>query len=127
MPLPTEQVGSIPRPPELIDAVRAAAAGKLAENELAPLYESALRETVEQLEATGSPVITDGEQTKPSFATYPLVGLENHAPDGVEIPFEDGHVRQLPRLTGGPFRYAFMPTLTLHRRSSSQVFRSSRR
>lgn len=27
MPLPTEQVGSIPRPPELIDAVRAAAAG----------------------------------------------------------------------------------------------------
>lgn len=26
-------------------------------------------------------------------------------PDGVEIPFEDGHVRQLPRLTHGPFRY----------------------
>jgi 5-methyltetrahydropteroyltriglutamate--homocysteine methyltransferase len=27
------------------------------------------------------------------------------APDGVVIPFADGHVRQLPRLTGGPFRY----------------------
>lgn len=105
MPLPTEQVGSIPRPPELIDAVRAAAAGKLSEDELAPLYESALRDTIQQLEATGSQLITDGEQTKPSFATYPLTGLENLAPDGVEIPFEDGHVRQLPRLTGGPFRY----------------------
>ena len=105
MPLPTEQVGSIPRPRELIDAVLAASAGDLPESDLAALYDSALRDTIEQLEATGSPVITDGEQTKPSFATYPLAGLENLAPDGVEIPFEDGHVRRLPRLTTGPFRY----------------------
>jgi len=105
MPLPTEQIGSIPRPRELIDAVRAAAAGELSESDLAALYDSALRDTIRQLEATGSPVITDGEQTKPSFATYPLVGLGNLAPDGVEIPFQDGHVRRLPRLTAGPFRY----------------------
>jgi 5-methyltetrahydropteroyltriglutamate--homocysteine methyltransferase len=105
MPLPTEQIGSIPRPRELIDAVRAAAAGELSESDLAALYDSALRDTIKLLEATGSPVITDGEQTKPSFATYPLAGLKNLAPDGVEIPFEDGHVRQLPRLTSGPFRY----------------------
>ena len=32
-------------------------------------------------------------------------GLQNLAPDGVVIPFADGHQRQLPRLTGGPFRY----------------------
>jgi len=49
---------------------------------------------------------TDGEQGKPSFATYPLAGLEALAPDGVVIPFADGHTRQLPRLTAGPFRYA---------------------
>jgi 5-methyltetrahydropteroyltriglutamate--homocysteine methyltransferase len=60
---------------------------------------------ISRLEATGSPVITDGEQTKPSFATYPLVGLENLAADGVTIPFADGHTRQLPRLTRGPFCY----------------------
>jgi 5-methyltetrahydropteroyltriglutamate--homocysteine methyltransferase len=102
MQFPTEQVGSIPRPRELIDAVRADAAA----DELDRLYEQAVRDTIEQLEATGSPVITDGEQTKPSFATYPLVGLQNLAPDGVVIPFEDGHTRQLPRLTAGPFRYA---------------------
>jgi hypothetical protein len=105
MPLPTEPVGSIPRPRELIDAVRAAAAGELSQSNLAALYDSALRDTITRLEATGSPVITDGEQTKPSFATYPLAGLENLALDGVEIPFEDGHVRRLPRLTAGPFRY----------------------
>jgi 5-methyltetrahydropteroyltriglutamate--homocysteine methyltransferase len=31
--------------------------------------------------------------------------LENLAADGVTIPFADGHARQLPRLTKGPFRY----------------------
>jgi 5-methyltetrahydropteroyltriglutamate--homocysteine methyltransferase len=102
MPLPTEPIGSIPRPRELIDAVRAGST----RDELDQLYQRALSDTIRQLEETGSPVITDGEQTKPSFATYPLVGLENLAPDGVAIPFEDGHTRQLPRLTTGPFRYA---------------------
>ena len=100
MPIPTEPVGSIPRPAELIAAV---AAGDPAG--IDGLYEKALRDTIEAFEATGSPVITDGEQTKPSFATYPLVGLQNLAPDGAVIPFADGHTRQLPRLTAGPFRY----------------------
>ena len=61
--------------------------------------------TIAALEATGSPVITDGEQTKPSFATYPVHGLPNLVPGGVTIPFADGHTRQLPRLSAGPFRY----------------------
>jgi len=65
----------------------------------------ALADTIARFEDTGSPVITDGEQTKPSFATYPLSGLGNLASDGVVIPFADGHTRQLPRLTTGPFRY----------------------
>jgi 5-methyltetrahydropteroyltriglutamate--homocysteine methyltransferase len=69
------------------------------------LYDRAIRDTIKRFEATRSPVITDGEQTKPSFATYPIHGLGNLAPDGVVIRFADGHVRQLPRLTAGPFRY----------------------
>jgi 5-methyltetrahydropteroyltriglutamate--homocysteine methyltransferase len=32
-------------------------------------------------------------------------GLPNTAPDGFTIPFAAGHVRRMPRLTGGPFRY----------------------
>ena len=47
-------------------------------------------------------MITDGEQRKPSFATYPIAGLETLAADGVVIPFADGHTRQLPVLTAGP-------------------------
>jgi 5-methyltetrahydropteroyltriglutamate--homocysteine methyltransferase len=68
------------------------------------ISDRALLDTIRRFEETESPVITDGEQTKPSFATYPLDGLAL-APDGVVVPFEDGHTRQLPRLTRGPFRY----------------------
>src|SRR5687767_4000794 len=105
MSLPTEPIGSIPRAPALIDAMGAFAAGRLGQAELDRVGDDAVRETIGALEATGSPVITDGEQTKPSFVTYPIHGLGNLAPDGVTIPFADGHTRQLPRLTGGPFRY----------------------
>jgi 5-methyltetrahydropteroyltriglutamate--homocysteine methyltransferase len=61
---------------------------------------------VRQFEATGSPVITDGEQRKyHNFWTYCVHGLPNTAPDGFKIPFAAGHVRRMPRLTSGPFRY----------------------
>ena len=105
MPIPTEPIGSIPRPPELIEAVQAAAEGRISQEQLVGLYAKAVQDTIARFEETGSPVITDGEQRKPSFATYPVHGLEGLAPDGVVIPFEDGHTRQLPRLTKGPFRY----------------------
>jgi 5-methyltetrahydropteroyltriglutamate--homocysteine methyltransferase len=105
MTIPTEPIGSIPRPATLIEGMQAAAEGRISGEELEALYANAVRETIESFEATGSPVITDGEQRKPSFATYPIHGLDGLAPDGVVIPFEDGHTRQLPRLLRGPFRY----------------------
>jgi 5-methyltetrahydropteroyltriglutamate--homocysteine methyltransferase len=105
MTIPTEPIGSIPRPQALIDGMQAFAAGSISQDELNSLYDQAVRDTIVQFEATGSPIITDGEQTKPSFATYPIHGLETLAPGGVTIPFEDGHTRQLPLLTAGPFRY----------------------
>jgi 5-methyltetrahydropteroyltriglutamate--homocysteine methyltransferase len=106
MAIPTEQIGSIPRPPQLLESIKSFETGGIAAKALERLYEEALCDTILRLEQTDSPVITDGEQTKPSFATYPLTGLQNLAPDGVVIPFADGHQRQLPRLTSGPFRYA---------------------
>ncbi len=106
MPIPTEPIGSIPRPTELIEANRAHSAGELSDEKLRRLQDEALRDTIRRFEETGSPVITDGEQTKPSFISYPLAGLENLAPDGVVIPFADSHTRQLPRLTSGPFGYS---------------------
>ena len=83
----------------------AAADGISSQRELDALFEQAVRSTIAELEATGSPVVTDGEQRKPSFATYPIHGLDTLAGNGVVIPFADGHTRQLPVLTAGPFRY----------------------
>ena len=103
MNIPTEPIGSIPRPPRLIEAI--ARVGPTAP-ELEPLYDDAIRETIRRFEATGSPVITDGEQRKyHNFWTYSVHGLPNTAPDGFQIPFSAGHVRRMLRLTGGPFRY----------------------
>jgi 5-methyltetrahydropteroyltriglutamate--homocysteine methyltransferase len=104
MDIPTEPIGSIPRPPSLIDAV-----GKVGDSdavELDPLYEAAIRDTIKAFEATGSPVITDGEQRKyHNFWTYSVHGLPNTEPDGFKIPFAGGHTRRMPRLARGPFRY----------------------
>jgi 5-methyltetrahydropteroyltriglutamate--homocysteine methyltransferase len=105
MPILTEPIGSIPRPSSLIETIAAFQAGTEDIANLNTAYSEALRGTIARLEETGSPIITDGEQTKPSFATYPLAGLTNLASDGVIIPFADGHTRQLPKLTAAPFRY----------------------
>ena len=101
MRIPTEPIGSIPRPSALIDAIT----GKSNGTDLAGLYARATADTLQEFEKTGSPVVTDGEQTKSSFATYPLEGLTNLAAEGMRIDFEDGHFRQLPLLTKGPFHY----------------------
>jgi 5-methyltetrahydropteroyltriglutamate--homocysteine methyltransferase len=102
--IPTEPIGSIPRPLRLIEAAADAAGGSTPA--LDALYEEAIQDTIARFEETGSPVITDGEQRKyHNFWTYCVEGLPNTAPDGFQIPFSAGHVRRMLRLTSGPFRY----------------------
>ncbi|MFI9210968.1 cobalamin-independent methionine synthase II family protein [Streptomyces sp. NPDC053253] len=105
MSIPTEPIGSLPRPPALQNAIRDHASGRLSTTELAKVQEQAVADTLARLEELGSPVLVDGDQAKPGSITYPLQGLTSLAPDGVVIPYADGHTRQLPRLTAGPFRY----------------------
>lgn len=103
MNIPTEPIGSVPRPPELIEAITEKGSDH---PDLEPLYDAAIRDTVEQMERTGSPVVSDGEQKKyHNFWTYAVEGLPNTAPGGFRIPFVAGHVRRMLRLTSGPFRY----------------------
>jgi 5-methyltetrahydropteroyltriglutamate--homocysteine methyltransferase len=104
MSIPTEPIGSIPRPLDLIEGVE-----KLGSEDpgLDRMYEAAIRDTVRQFEATGSPVITDGEQRKyHNFWTYCVHGLPNTAPDGFKIPFaagKRGQVHLRPVNEPGPF------------------------
>lgn len=104
--IPTEPIGSIPRPLELVRAYEQFSEDKIDLDTLEAIARRATIDTIRSLEDTGSPCISDGEQHKfSSFGTYCLHGAENIAPDGMEIPFSDGHSRRLPRLTSGPFRY----------------------
>jgi 5-methyltetrahydropteroyltriglutamate--homocysteine methyltransferase len=103
--IPTEPIGSIPRPPALIAAIQER--GDPTHPSLDPLYEEAIRETITLFESTGSPVVSDGEQRKyQNFWTYAVEGLPNASADGFKIPFSAGHTRRMLKLTRGPFRYA---------------------
>ena len=112
--IPTEPVGSLPRPAKLQAAYADYDAGKITREQLENAQDEAVRDSISRFEATGSPIISDGEQRASSFATYPVTdtlagtGLADHlSTEGGQYfaIFADGHPRQLPRLTGGPFRY----------------------
>ena len=112
--IPTEPVGSLPRPARLQAAYADYDAGKIGKDKLEAMQEEAVRDSIQRFEATGSPIISDGEQRWSSFATYPVTdtlggtGLADHLePTGGQFfaIFADGHNRQLPKLVGGPFRY----------------------
>lgn len=113
MPIPTEPVGSLPRPAKLQAAIADYDSGKITKEQLSVEQDAAANDSIKRMEATGSPINSDGEQRASSFATYPLTdtlagtGLGEHlAGEGQFFAiFDDGHHRQLPRLTGGPFRY----------------------
>jgi methionine synthase II (cobalamin-independent) len=111
--IPTEPVGSLPRPSKLQAAYADYDEGKIDQSELEALQDEAVKDSIENQEAAGSPIVSDGEQRWSSFATYPITdtlagtGLaDNLGPNGQYFAiFADGHHRQLPRLTGGPFKY----------------------
>jgi methionine synthase II (cobalamin-independent) len=111
--IPTEPVGSLPRPSKLQAAYGQYDAGEIKFGDLEAVQEEAVQDSIQRFEATGSPIVSDGEQRISSFATYPLTdtlagtGLADHLGPGGQYfaIFADGHYRQLPKLVGGPFRY----------------------
>ena len=142
MPIPTEVVGSLPRPqctssplpfpcllvaretpwnseynrltpPDLQKAYADYDAGTIKQDELIKAQDKAAEDSVRKMSQTGEVLLTDGEQRASSFATYPIIdtlggaGLaSNLAADGQYFAiFDDGHHRQLPRLTSGPLKY----------------------
>jgi methionine synthase II (cobalamin-independent) len=119
--IPTEPVGSLPRPARLQAAYADYDAGNISKEDLEKLQDAAAKDSIERMEATGSPIVSDGEQRWSSFATYPIAdtlagtGLAaNLGPGGQFFAiFADGHGRQLPKLVGGPLKYNFYAADTL--------------
>ena len=72
MPLPTENVGSLPRPLKLQAAIKDYDAGKISFEQLSLEQDIACFDSIKRMEATGAPIVSDGEQRASSFATYPI-------------------------------------------------------
>ena len=70
--IPTEQVGSLPRSSRLQATYADYDAGKVSREQLEAQQDEAVRDSITRLEATGSPIVSDGEQRWSSFATYPI-------------------------------------------------------
>lgn len=82
--IPTEPIGSIPRPIELIEAYKLFCKGELPETNLDEIVREATLCTIRAFEETESPCISDGEQYKfTNFASYCVHGASNMSPCGV--------------------------------------------
>ncbi len=107
--IPTEPVGSLSRPDELVEAQEQYRQGKIDINHLNLLRIKTVQDTIEKFEATGSPIIINGEQTKSSFLNYPIEKLAdeyyNYSGECFAFSFNDDHQRSLPRFIKAPFRY----------------------
>lgn len=105
--LPTEAVGSLPRPASLQRAVLDAEAGLVDAETLRGEQDRAVRDTLERFAETGSPLVSDGEQRRQSFSSYPLgTSFAGDVREGpVFAVFADGHHRVIPSLARGPFRF----------------------
>ena len=112
--IPTEPCGSLPRPQKLQDAFAAYDAGEITKEALETEQDAAAKDSIERMEATGSPIVTDGEQRWSSFATYPFMatmagtGLNpSLGPGGQTFAlFPDMHYKAMPKLVSGPFHYS---------------------
>lgn len=119
--IPTEPVGSLPRPAKLQKAYADYDAGNISKEDLEKEQDAAAKDSIERMEATGQPINSDGEQRWSSFATYPIAdtlagtGLAPGLGPGGQFfaIFADGHGRQLPKLVSGPLKYNFYAADTL--------------
>ena len=67
MPIPTEPIGSIPRPQRLLKAIDDRFAGRISETALQAAEVEAVRETILCMEETGSPVKLTASRRNPAL------------------------------------------------------------
>ena len=107
MPIPTELVGSLSRPMKLQEAYADYDEGKITFEQLQAVQDEAAEDSIKRLEATGEPIVTDGEQRESSFATYNLTdtgalqGGPLRTPARAHVRHERGLHPDPVRLRGG--------------------------
>lgn len=95
--LRTDQVGSLIRPQELIDARRRCAAGEISKATLTEVEDRAVLEAVAAQEATGIGVVTDGEMRRQAWQTDLSDAVEGFADEYPveEVELADGTIQRM--------------------------------
>lgn len=135
MPIPTEVVGSLPRPqcmsspllfpafqwllkpfqdadtidlhpPDLQKAYADYDAGKIKQDELVKAQDKAAEDSVQKMSQTGEVLLTDGEQRASSFATYPIIDTLGGAGLASNLAADGQYFVRSP----SPFRGSFPPS-----------------
>jgi 5-methyltetrahydropteroyltriglutamate--homocysteine methyltransferase len=119
----TTHVGSLPRPHDLLDMMKARLGGE-AYDEAA--YDARVRKAVLEAVARqvecGIDIVTDGEQSKPGFFTYVRERLSGFEPrPGMKVPFYEAEVSTFPeyykdyfaRAMGGGAVAPMVPTVCI--------------
>jgi 5-methyltetrahydropteroyltriglutamate--homocysteine methyltransferase len=104
----TTHVGSLPRPPALLDLMKAKVAGSAYDHDA---YEqgirSAVAESVRKQADAGIDILTDGEQSKPGFAAYVRERLEGFEPrPGQKMDLFAAEVAAFPEYYAEYFKHA---------------------
>jgi 5-methyltetrahydropteroyltriglutamate--homocysteine methyltransferase len=97
--IPTTHIGSLPRPPDLLEHLRESETGELP----ADLVEDATRRVIERQAEVGIDVANNGEQGRTGFHLHVLDRLSGFEGEGV-APFW-GDVREFPALAETEFQY----------------------
>jgi 5-methyltetrahydropteroyltriglutamate--homocysteine methyltransferase len=94
----TTHVGSLPRPHDLLDLMKARLAGQSYDRErYASRVKSAVAECVRQQVECGIDIVSDGEQSKPGFFTYIRERLAGFEPrPGKKVAFFDAERQAFP-------------------------------
>lgn len=124
-PYRAEQVGSLLRPPELLTARAAYAAGGIKQQELRATEDRAIREAFQRQRDVGIEIYTDGELRRGSWLTDMADAVEGFVPYHVELEWKGpgggpegttanavgGRLRKARKLTGHelPFIKKFVP------------------
>jgi 5-methyltetrahydropteroyltriglutamate--homocysteine methyltransferase len=90
-PYRADHVGSLLRPPALLEARDAAAAGRIGQDELRAAEDDAIRDAVRMQEEIGLRAVTDGEFRRTSWHMDFIYGLDGitTADDTVEVSFHN--------------------------------------
>jgi 5-methyltetrahydropteroyltriglutamate--homocysteine methyltransferase len=83
-----ENVGSLLRPPELLQARAAHASGKLTQDELRSAEDQAILRALEGQRTAGLPIFTDGELRRGSWLTDMADAVEGFVPDRVILDWK---------------------------------------